>query len=1364
MLVLTLTLTNAAWAQTILFQDNFNAATLNLTNWKRGDSSGNVKIQGNYLDVVSKNSGINGWIVTKQPWGADNVSASLKILNPGIESDLGLSPTSPSPTALNGLYSQSNYYRFYISGADNLPPYSMYVYRKRSGEPTETKRIKVPVVLPSPYDAGNTPFYIRIRLGEGMIYFEYSKDSCLWYVVYFERFDLPGSMTFSSFYYEIAASNKLISGVPDTSRVDDFKIESYPATSFTTASTILNDSLKSSTFNSSANPWVSRRVMGGPGTFSTGKWKPNSSPPNNANMIYYDLGRYIEKGSLEIKVTKFYPADQNNPNENLKRHHVLSMFRQPWVGHHAVEDVDTFWDLHTGKQFLGGVKFLSNTYYSCDEFETRVLDDTATTTTPRLWAKWVKSSTPYHLKITWDNFSLKYYRNDTLHAWHLLKKPMQLRYVCIGRDSTVSADLLTGFMHNQYPTMSDADGPLYSNLVVKELRPSAAAPAINSPAFVHAYQNAARISWSTTDTAVCYVKYGLTTEYGKFTKVLGPPSKTFTTLLANLIADTTYHYKIYAEGQGGNRVQSEDQTFTTATNGIYVFKPVADTYIEDNNTNQDNEIVRPWLYGPTRKHGNYGWMNLMTAESRDAFLQFNVTGVTGTINQATLQLYGRRTNANTGASVKQFTPVASNWELNATWLDATSTNQYLNRSAYSSAPSLDSFSSTTAGQWHSLNVSAATPVSNNYYFVLQGTGTAGAPGDGDAYLHGGSFDSRESPNNQPELIISTIQPAFAEVTTITNLPGIADGDVAWGDYDKNDRLDIVITGLGTSDLPVSKIFRNINDSTFTEVSTSLIQLKSSAADWGDYDMDNDLDLLLAGQPSSGNPVTKVYQYHNNSFAEKSTSLVGVKYSDVAWGNYNHDQYLDILLSGQGAGASFATKVYRGAISGGIRNWNLDAAINLPQLKYSSVAWGDNDLDGWLDLLVAGIDTNSANKIEIYHSNLKNNGGFTIASILPPQVMAASVAWGNFEGENYLDLAFAGRTNTTTQAYQRTGSAYVPVDTAALIDVKQGTVAWGDYDNDGDLDLLVTGQNDTTRISKIYRNDAYQPNVRKFVDIGAPLIGVQNGAAAWGDYDNDGDLDILLAGNKNASGPAGRIAKIYKNTLDVPNNPPSTPANLDVVYSSADSAYILKWAPATDDRTPPATLTYNVMIGTQSGWNDIVSPMSKIANGKRFLAAPGNAGAKDYYVFNRRGLLANGTYYWKVQAVDNVWAGSVFSVVDSFTVGITKTAETDSTAIAQAIPKTFALSHNYPNPFNPSTRLNLNLPENGRVKAVVYNIIGQEVVRLQDAAMTAGYRYLNWDGKNKFGANVGSGTYLVKVIFEGVSGVRKESTSRILLLK
>ncbi len=72
------------------------------------------------------------------------------------------------------------------------------------------------------------------------------------------------------------------------------------------------------------------------------------------------------------------------------------------------------------------------------------------------------------------------------------------------------------------------------------------------------------------------------------------------------------------------------------------------------------------------------------------------------------------------------------------------------------------------------------------------------------------------------------------------------------------------------------------------------------------------------------------------------------------------------------------------------------------------------------------------------------------------------------------------------------------------------MAWGDYDNDGDLDILLAGYGwpGPSRTTRIYRNDGGGT----FTDIGAALTAVSDCSVAWGDYDNDGDLDILLAGD------------------------------------------------------------------------------------------------------------------------------------------------------------------------------------------------------------------------------------------------------------
>ena len=104
----------------------------------------------------------------------------------------------------------------------------------------------------------------------------------------------------------------------------------------------------------------------------------------------------------------------------------------------------------------------------------------------------------------------------------------------------------------------------------------------------------------------------------------------------------------------------------------------------------------------------------------------------------------------------------------------------------------------------------------------------------------------------------------------------------------------------------------------------------------------------------------------------------------------------------------------------------------------------------------------------------------------------------------VDTALGGRPSPPRTASRRS----LPTSARAYRRERRCSVAWGDYDNDGDLDVLLTGPSGGVA-SRVYRN-----NGGTFSDIGAGLPGVSISSVAWGDYDNDGDLDILLTGSSS----------------------------------------------------------------------------------------------------------------------------------------------------------------------------------------------------------------------------------------------------------
>ena len=94
-----------------------------------------------------------------------------------------------------------------------------------------------------------------------------------------------------------------------------------------------------------------------------------------------------------------------------------------------------------------------------------------------------------------------------------------------------------------------------------------------------------------------------------------------------------------------------------------------------------------------------------------------------------------------------------------------------------------------------------------------------------------------------------------------------------------------------------------------------------------------------------------------------------------------------------------------------------------------------------------------------------------------------------------------------------------------------------------------------------------------------------------------------------------------------------------------------------------------------------------------------------------------------------------------------------------LPTAYALHQNYPNPFNPTTTLEFDVPEAADIRMVVYDILGREIVELVDQRLEAGYHQLVWNGRDRAGRELPTGTYIV--LMQG-AGFRK--SIKVVLLK
>jgi hypothetical protein len=161
--------------------------------------------------------------------------------------------------------------------------------------------------------------------------------------------------------------------------------------------------------------------------------------------------------------------------------------------------------------------------------------------------------------------------------------------------------------------------------------------------------------------------------------------------------------------------------------------------------------------------------------------------------------------------------------------------------------------------------------------------------------------------------------------------------------------------------------------------------------------------------------------------------------------------------------------------------------------------------------------------KLYKNNGTSSGGYTFTAQTNtglPFMINSDFDWGDFDNDGDLDLLMNGNNysmsaSVGTYVYINKGdSGFIKLTTAELDPLDEGSVDWGDYNNDGWLDILVTGripslQNEFKTI--VYRN--LKDGTFKEIT-NANLVGVGFGEAKWDDYDQDGDLDILLCGNTN----------------------------------------------------------------------------------------------------------------------------------------------------------------------------------------------------------------------------------------------------------
>lgn len=390
---------------------------------------------------------------------------------------------------------------------------------------------------------------------------------------------------------------------------------------------------------------------------------------------------------------------------------------------------------------------------------------------------------------------------------------------------------------------------------------------------------------------------------------------------------------------------------------------------------------------------------------------------------------------------------------------------------------------------------------------------------------------------------------------------------AFIDYDDDGWEDIFLVngtrlnGTTGGQPPTNRLYRNNGDSTFTDVTANAGLIRSG---WGqsvcvgDYDNDGHTDLFISSFGKNA-----LYRNNGKGAFTEVAEKAGVANNRTRWGSgsafvdYDRDGHLDLFVAsyidldlksaplpetgpclykgvmvacGPPGLAGGVNMLYRNNGNGTFTDVSEKAGITKTNGTYSlGVLVADFDNDGWPDIYVA----NDSSPAALYHNN--RNGTFTDTGIEAgcafsidgkPQA-GMGVTAGDYDRDGWLDIFKTNFSGDTSSLYHNVGKAvFDDVTFPAGVGLNTRWLGWGcgfvDVDNDGWVDLFLVNGHVYPEVGKLTTEAGYAQrkvlyrNLRngRFADVseqagGAVIEPTPARGCAFGDYDNDGRIDILI---------------------------------------------------------------------------------------------------------------------------------------------------------------------------------------------------------------------------------------------------------------
>ncbi len=544
-------------------------------------------------------------------------------------------------------------------------------------------------------------------------------------------------------------------------------------------------------------------------------------------------------------------------------------------------------------------------------------------------------------------------------------------------------------------------------------------------------------------------------------------------------------------------------------------------------------------------------------------------------------------------------------------------------------------------------------------------------------------------------------------------------DIRFGHLDDDGRTDLFALNGDGSFVPPT-IYLN-SDSGITR--TASITLQSGLA-WGvgsciaDFDGNGKLDIAVGNQGNTNDPYRPIYYYYRTGTGVPTfPTLVSTDQmitNSVAAADVDNSDIVSLLYT------------ILSTPNAGYKSFQVE---RFPVYKIDSIIVNGSQVSNFTydyatGMVSLGVDIPQSSRIDVYYKHplkpdvaaakwvnfsscVYNNLQGTISGIpgwtVGNTLSQKGIGWADYDLDGYMDLAIGGSGNSTV-LYKNTAGTLgnSPVWSSASTNTGAQDLLWCDVNRDSYPDLAVVHFGN--RRAEIFMNNA---GVLETSPSWQFISTSSLNAIAFGDVNGDAMPDLAI-------GSARAPVVVFLNQL---NPVPVEFASFDADLSGG--AAVLRWVTASESNN------HYFEIERSTAFNPEWQPIGRIDGA-------GTSAHSNSYVFTDAGIKdITGEISYRIKQTDYDGSFSYSGI----------------RVLYNEMPSDFVIYGNYPNPFNPSTKVKFSLPEAGIVRLIVFNIAGEEVLSMRTGNLKAG---INEETIDFSGINAVSGVYFLRLAFEGES--------------